>query len=204
MTHSYFFDFCKELFGNIEIREEVRENCGLCTNFGISNENPNFLLQIIILRIISCTIDYSFIFCDSRFRDFRKISRTSKLTETNGNVPKWHIISQCFSFINHMVTSDLGLRLFFREFAKFAIIICNKKWGFSFEIPKLVPSSRFSRTSSRISILPKSSLQKSKRYLLFFFLFRKLQQIRSNLSGSYIGGHPVSRTEIQWLYIVYS
>jgi hypothetical protein len=69
---TYLFDFCKELFGNSEIREQVRKNRKLGANFGISNENPNFLLHIIILRKISCTIDYLYIFCDSRFREFRE------------------------------------------------------------------------------------------------------------------------------------
>jgi hypothetical protein len=39
------------------------------------------------------------------------------------------------------------------------------------------------------SILPKNSLQKSKNHV--FSIFRRFQQIRSNSSGSYTGGHPV-------------
>jgi hypothetical protein len=64
----YLFDFCKELLGNIEIREQVRKNRELGTNFEISNENPHFLLHIIVLPKNSCTINYSFNFF--AIRDF--------------------------------------------------------------------------------------------------------------------------------------
>jgi hypothetical protein len=64
-----------------------------------------------------CTIDYSLIFL--RFAVSR-IPRNIANIKTNWNVPMWHIISQCFSFINHVVSSDLGLRPFFANLRKFA------------------------------------------------------------------------------------
>jgi hypothetical protein len=57
-------------------------------------------------------------------RDFAKYRENS----TNWNVPVWHIISQSFSFINHVVTSDFRFRAFFANLRNLQIDIVIKMY----------------------------------------------------------------------------